>query len=860
MNRQNVTDPLTSVYVDASAGSGKTKLLVDRIVRLLLSDAIPSRILCITFTNAAADEMNDRLHSKLLSLLTMTDQELYNNLYELSGVAINQLMIKRARGLFAKFIADSPKIQTLHAFCAKILNKMQIINLNESLINETSRIIDDEEKLDLLHESFNEMIIDKENFEVQKALNTTLKRYDASYIFELISELWGQISSSSNIQFTSEYLTTDEAIDGIKSRIYQFCDVDVSTSIDDIINEYIISCDDTLLIEVVEVLSRGENITSKLAADAIKKFIEQGGEEAFYDYVNVLLTSNFKPRARLPLSTAICKEYDHLRQFLVEQQEALCNIIEKIHSQNSAKFNSGFNIIAWYTLQKFNQKKKNLGLFEYSDLIKNTTKIIHNSDDKMALLYSIDMSLEHILVDEAQDLSEMQWVLIKTITDEFFAGIGTTTNRRTIFIVGDFKQAIFGFQGSAPQVFQEVKQYFRNKVISVGQDWYEIQLETCYRCPPEILEVVDKVCNSVKNSFNILDDNVIKHNSIMDYGYGMVQCHEIDSELTSKIKQKITWNLPGSEQPMIDKDQHWHVAQKIAETIDKWLTDRKKISALDQFLEPQDIMILLRKRSALQDYLVDALKLYNISTSNLAAKIFGNSIYIYDLLALLRFILQPFDNMNLVALLKSHPFNYNENQIFQLCYKNNSNLYEAVKDIQFIRELIYNSKVMDLKTFFQWYLDAVYKLENAETLRFMDYIFTYYQTTNPIKISMQNFMVWLHDLMGQKQQRLYDNRSVRITTVHSAKGLEAPVVILADAYASDRLSGAKFAYEDDIFVLNTKNSSQSIKSLITRTEMQLKMENMRLLYVAMTRPKRELHVFGTYNCKESWYSMIKSAI
>ncbi len=860
MNRQNVTNPSSSAYVDASAGSGKTKLLVDRIIRLLLSGAVQSKILCITFTNAAADEMSERLRTKLLSFMTMTHLELYNTLYKLNHSDVDESMIERARGLFMTFISDSPKIQTLHGFCAKILQKMQILNLSENLISESSRIIDDDEKLELLNESFHAVIVERDNLLMREALNRILKRYDAGYIFELICELWTQISSSSSIQLTSEYLTTDEATDAIKSRMYQFCCIDSTTSVSDIINKYITTCNKELLIEVVEVLSKSENITSKIAANAIKKLIEQGSEEAFYDYVNVLLTNDFKPRVRLPLSTAICKENNHLKQFLVQQQQSLVSIIDKIHHISSVELNFSFNIIAWYTFKKFNQKKKNLRLFEYSDLIKNTTRIIQDSENKMSLLYSIDMSLEHILVDEAQDLSEMQWDLIKIIADEFFAGVGTTTNTRTIFIVGDFKQAIFGFQGAAPHIFQEVKKYFRNKVVAVGQIWHEIQLNTCYRCPPEVLEVVDKVCNSIKNSFNISDHDVIKHNSINSYGYGAVQCHEIESELTLKVKEKLSWHLPEYKQPVVDKDEYLDVAQNVAATIDKWLADGKKICESERSIEPQDIMILLRKRSKLQDHLVDTLKAYNIPTSNLAAKIFGNSIYIYDLLAILRFILQPFDTMNLVALLKSHPFHYNDNQIFQLSYENNSNLYEKIKDMPLIRELMYNSKAMDLKTFFQWYLDHLYKIENIEILRFMDYIFTYYQTTNSIKISMGNFMIWLHDLMGQKQQRLYDNKSVRITTVHSAKGLEAPVVILADAYKTERLSGLKFAYENDIFVLNIKNSSQNVKSLITRTEIQLKMENMRLLYVAMTRPKSELHVFGRYNGKESWYSMIRDAI
>lgn len=860
MSRENVTNPAFSAYVDASAGSGKTKLLVDRIVRILLSGAEPSKILCITFTNAAADEMSERLRLKLLSFITITNQELHDVLLELNNSYANQPMIERARGLFAKFISDPPQIQTLHGFCAKVLQKMQIINLNENLVSDTSRIIDDEEKLDLLGESFNEVIINAVNPHIKDALNATLRRYDVGYIFELICEFWTQISSSNNMQFTGEYTSSDEAFTTIQNRIYQFCDIDFSTSRRDIISKYLSSCDKNLLLETAEVLSTSDNVTSKVAGQTLENLINSCDEKTFYDYANTILTADFKPRTRLPLNADMCKKHPHIKQFLLSQQEQFCILIDKIHSISAAEFNSGFNILAWHTLEKYNQKKKNQGLFEYSDLIKNTTSIMHSSDEKMALLYSIDMSVEHILVDEAQDLSEMQWTLIKTITDEFFAGHGATTKTRTIFIVGDFKQAIFGFQGAAPWVFQEVKEYFRAKVVLAKQKWAEIQLNTCYRCPPEILQVVDKVCNSVKSSFNISDNDVIQHHSTHNCGFGLVQCHEIQNDLQLKINQKLDWHLPGREQLIVDKTEDWYVANKIAETIYKWLTDKKKIGNLQHPIEPQDIMILLRKRSKLQDHLVEELKSYSIPTSNLAARIFGNSIYIYDLIAVLQFTIQPLDDMNLIALLKSHPFNYSENQIVELSSRCNSTVYDQVKHLTFIDQIIFNSKAMNLKQFFQWYLDNVYLIKNAQTKLFLDYILSYYQTVNPFKISPQNFMSWIDNLLSQKQQKLYDNQSVRITTVHSAKGLEAPLVILADPHTSDRSSPVKFAYDNDIFVLNTKNSTNNIKSLIKRMETQLKMENMRLLYVAMTRAKSELHVFGTCNSRENWYSMIKAAI
>jgi ATP-dependent helicase/nuclease subunit A len=851
MSRKDATDPHFSAYVDASAGSGKTKLLVDRIIRILLSGVSPSKILAITFTNAAADEMCERLSVKLISFMTMTQETLENELCELQGSKVSQSIVKMARSLFMRFISESPKIQTLHGFCAKLLQKIQILNLNDQFISDSATIIDEDEKINLLGESFNEIISESNrDIEISWALNIALKHYDIEYIFELLCEFSKEISIKSNI---NQYEILNIA--SIKARVYQLYSIGNSITAKDIINQYVNSCDKKLLLEVSEIMATDSNVTSKVASNIIKEFLGLSSEDNFFHYVKTLLTDDLQPRKRLPLSSAMCKKHPEIEQFLIEQQKILCEVVDKIHSVSSAMLNCGLNILTWSTIKKFNEKKKKQMLFEYSDLIKDTTAIISDSDEKMGLLYSIDMNIEHLLVDEAQDLSEMQWFLIKTITDEFFDGIGTTTKIRTIFIVGDFKQAIFGFQGSAPWVFQEIKEYFRVKVLSGEQKWAEIDLNICYRCPPEILNVVDKLCNSVKASFNLTDNNSIEHRSVHTFGNGTIKCHEVESNNELRDIAKLTWQIPEGEQFKNDSSYELNIGQTIASTIYSWLNSQGEEKIL-----PQDIMILLRKRSKLQDYLVESLRAYDIPITNLAAKNLSHSIYIYDLMAVLQFTIQPLDDMNVVALLKSHPFNYSENQIIELSKVKNTSLYDQIKDMEIINEIVFQSKVMDLKQFFEWYLDSIYCIKNNDTILFKNYIYNYYQATNQLKISKKHFILWLQDLLSQKQQKLYDNQSVRITTVHSAKGLEAPIVILADSYMSDKISSVKFAYEKDIFVLSVRSSTNNIKSLIEAREIQLKMEDMRLLYVAMTRAKKELHLFGRCNSKYSWYSMVKEAI
>lgn len=848
MKNLNTTDPIVSAYVDASAGSGKTKLLVDRIIRMLLYGVQPSKILCITFTNAAANEMNERLRNSLLSFLTMPENDLQNFLHTLNEYLPSNMMMNNARNLFSKFMSDSPKIQTLHSFCSRILQKMHILESNDGTKINTTTILDENEKQELLRESFNEIIHTNNS-----SLTLLLRIYDASYIFELICEFWNGIANSNTVFLSllnNKNLHDNDIENILQQKMHHFCNVDINLCREKLIDDYINSLNNDLLLNTATILESSDNITSKEAATIIREFLKN--RKNFNDYVNIFLTNNFQPRARLALNAKMSKEFPHIQEFLLNEQTKIHELISLIHDIESCELNAAFNIIALKVLKIFHMKKRQQNLFEYSDLIRYTTEILAKSD--MELLYSIDMSIDHIMIDEAQDLSSMQWCMIQTITEEFFSGIGISNKIRTIFIVGDFKQAIFGFQGSAPKVFQNIKTYYRNKVIQANQKWCEVELNTCYRCTPEILNVVDRVCNTVNNAFNV--EHNIKHNSIHETGYGAVEIHDIDFQ-TIKKNTVLSWQLPTND---IKTNEQSIIAENIAQTISDWISTNKSIGQNQKTIEPQDIMILLRKRSKIQDYIVSALQTLSIPVSNLATKVVANNIVIYELISAIQFAVQPFDDMNLVALLRSHPFNFSNEEITQICMRGAYSVWERVNNIQILNDILTNAATMNLQTFVQWYLCNVYCNVNSETVKFMDYVFTYYKVTHISQVSLRGFLHWLEDFLTQKQQIVFDKQSIAITTVHSAKGLEAPIVILADASFSNNTPYTKFACEDDIFILNTQNSSRASKELITRYNQELSMESMRLLYVAMTRAKDELHVFGYRSSQNTWYSLIQSCI
>ena len=891
------TDPEASVYVDASAGSGKTKLLIDRMVRILWNEDIkPSKILCITFTNAATDEMTERLHQVLFSLLTASDVELREMLYNLNGYRPSEKMLVKARGLFHKCIEDSPRIQTIHSFCSTILQKMFVINSVDDLQETIAKIITDEEKTEILHNIFTDVISnhtpEQENERMKESLEILLDKYDVSHLFDLILDLWNSLSSNKELcDLFSKDTENFDVLEILKEKVHSIINTtkDIQNT-DEVIENYLQQCDWKTL-EVVEViLLAGENITSKKAGEILQNWLPliiQDKIKRFQEYTGIFLTSEYKPRARLPLNANMSKKYPEIQEFMLQEQERLFLTWDVIHTQECTEINLAFSIFAWHILQKYNEYKRNNYLFEYGDLVRYTVDLIR--ENGLSLLYSIDMMIDHIMIDEAQDLSIVQWAVIHAISEEFYSGISRVESNRTIFIVGDFKQAIFSFQGAAPKVFQDIRYFYREKFHQVNKKWYEIQLDKCFRCTPEILEVVDRICNTddVREAFGIEDKHGdIKHISVHSKGHGKVMIHTIDTPQKKLQQEKSIWIIPSSDEKIEDQDDDSStLAISIAEFIAS-TCNSKKYGPDKLIAQPSDILVLLRKRSKLQTKLVDSLKRLNIPVTNLAAQEPNIDIFIYDVIAAIYFAVQPLDDMNLVALLKTQPFNLDEESIMKICSHRKNSVWNEICSINgstFEYQMSHNGLAKVKKChqillniilaaqqytkpylFCRWCFNNIFTDANfTQVNSFMQYIFAYNSGVYSTNQSLQGFVIWMMDTFNNKQQEKYDKSSVRITTVHSAKGLEAPIVILADAAMSNTAKSDKIMFNNDYFLLHSGNKTNSTIAITDDCKKKAYAENQRLLYVALTRAKYELHIFGMKNnntnlenSNSSWYNIL----
>ncbi|CAL7961458.1 putative DNA helicase [Alphaproteobacteria bacterium] len=902
------SSPWASVYVDASAGSGKTKVLTDRILRLLLKGAKISSILCITFTNAAAEEMLTRLENKLCWWLICSQEELIQDLLILTGVNPTEKEIELARQLYVLFLQreQTIRIQTIHGFCAFILKRCSVI-LGVDYPIDTGTIIDEVKKGNLWSEAFDavlrEALMD-DTANLKDSASKLLTLFDIDSLCNLTFELtncttdarkyFAHLENESNLELLEQLFT---------QKSYDLVGACIDSSSVDVIGKYIGSLDVHTYSEFIDfVYSHGEQVQE------LREWIAQDQEgklATFTRYSQFFLTSQYKPRQRLKIKSQFLERYPHIREFIRCEQLKLENLWEEIRAQQYAANASAFSIFALHVYRKYQQLKKAKRYFEYNDLIVYTIELLEDPGVGLSLLYHLGMIIDHVLVDEAQDLSALQWHLLKILTSEFYTGLGARgTANRTIFIVGDFKQSIFGFQGAQPWIFQVIKFWFKDKVINAKQIWYEIDLNMCFRCAPNILEVVDNICNNsvfsgafpaVSEGVNRDKDCTIKHIAAHDRVNGAVELWEIPIDKKENIRSNNdVWALPiyekNADNGLFVDEVGKQIAQVISSEIHKWLSAKRVIVGTQKPVVASDIMVLFRKRCDVQRCLVEELKKLKIGVCDLISSNMYTHILMHDLLAIAKFVLLPYDDMNLAILLKSPLIGINEDQLFTLAYKRQDFIWSEIarrasteKWVMSCYEIL-SSFIATYQKFFlahDFYnmlfnrddkiiVEATKKAfgEYGDILLsfFMQQLFEFhYVDSGKESGTLTSFVGWFCAAMQHRSSKKVENSihlGVKIMTVHAAKGLEAPIVILADASYSESLPPSGIIWIDDWFLVNMGSDTSYISYLKSKDNTREKEENMRLLYVALTRARSELYAAGIRdkerkNSIRNWYNIIK---
>jgi len=818
------SNPSENIWVQANAGTGKTKVLVHRLLRILFrnskynTDIVPG-ILCLTYTNAAAGEMRNRV-LKELSKWAMSDDEKLSELLE--SVSENNPPTAKdlafARKIFFTYI-DNPdmlKIKTIHGFCEEILHRFPIeagISPAWSLVSGTAQTV-------LLENAFNRMINKSFDNKINatNTLNAFFKILDIKseyFLQELRSLLLGRYRAFFQVEDVSVY--REYFINTIKEILNINKDIDLSVKSDWL--EQIISH--------AKQIEQSSKKTAKYITNIInitRQYIENTVD--FQQYKNLYLTKDNEIVKRFLDDEFFATESNRVYKI----QQYLLN--KEVFQYTVALFDLSMDFAnAYKTI------KQESNLLDFEDLILYTQKLFSKPDVMGWVLSQMDVSLSHILVDEAQDTSPQQWNILRILAGDFFTE-GDTENNRSLFVVGDTKQSIYGFQNADPQAFAASRQAIADQIKENYRTIREVPLNQSFRSTKPILDTVDAFfgCPEIAIKTNFYNNT---HKCYRTDDTGLVEIHNVfKCDVTGIAKNKLYVNM---------------LADKI-----EYLIKQRNIL-------PKDIMILVQKRSAFVSVLTNELKKRRIDIAGNDRIKLPEFSAIKDMLNLVRFCIDNNDDYSLCCILKSPFYRLKERDIFNLCKIKNTDKKLTVFDV--LREYntdIYNdlldvidrSKILAPYSFFTYVLNknnnrkkiisALGKQAVDPLEEFMTMCLAYERTQSG---TLYHFLKWFITGDSEIKRDMDASSGVRIMTVHGSKGLDSKIVFLIDTLTfpkSEQILNINHLHKNEKYELwlwKTKTSS-IVQEIIEKNRQDDIAEYYRLLYVAMTRARDELYIYG----------------
>ncbi|QDY69970.1 double-strand break repair helicase AddA [Qingshengfaniella alkalisoli] len=829
--------PDASTWLAANAGSGKTRVLTDRVARLLLSGVPPQNILCLTYTKAAASEMQNRLFSRLGDWAMKPDDTLTATLAEL-GVSdvIDEDRLARARRLFARAI-ETPgglKIQTIHAFCAALLRQFP---LEAGVSPQFSEM--DERSLKLLCDEVMETLADGANAHLIDDLAVYLSTDDD------IGTLATHLLKHREAFETPRTLPDLLAVHGLPREYDEAA----------LMSEVFLGSEDMILAALHPALKAGSKTDVKAAVEVagLLPFAPHLG--ALPKLEKLLLTGSgakepFTAKSgKFPTKATQQaldpKTFDQLDQLMLRIEEARPKRIALPSAQRSAALHA----FARAFLPAIDARKSERGLLDFDDLILRAKGLM--TDPRVAdwVLFKLDGGIDHILVDEAQDTSPVQWQVIELLAREFTSGASARDDvNRTLFVVGDRKQSIYSFQGADPAKFEAMQGHFRARLEEVASTLATQQLLHSFRSSAAILDTVD--ATFAENAPGV--GAPIQHRAFKDTLPGRVDLWPPEPPADKDDDQP--WHEP------VDKISPRHeiavLADKVAGEIRRLIDTGETIpdgSGGRKLLTEGDILILVQRRGRLFSELIRACKQQHLDIAGADRLKLGQELAVKDLLALLNFLALPEDDLSLAAVLKSPLFNWTEDQLYRLAQPRKGYLWHALRDAEgheetrrTLDELRHDADLLrpyDLLdrvlTRYQGREKLIARL-GSDCEEAIDALLTEALTYEQSEIpSLTGFLVWItSEDVEVKRQAESGGEKLRIMTVHGSKGLEAPVVILPDCGKRRASSAPAVLTTPDGLPLWTPPADATPDIVAdAKADWQARQaeERERLLYVAMTR-------------------------
>jgi len=888
MNLTNKTTPLTSnASVHASAGSGKTYLLVSRIVRLLLLDTAPANILAITFTRKAAAEMQTRLMERLYALSSSSEQELTTTLRELE-LPESEALKRHAKQLYEKLLHDtqSIKVTTFHAFCQDLLRRFPLeadVPPGFELEDKTATL-----RKTAWHALMSEA---SNNYTASTAqsLHKLLNHVSPIQMHTLLDRF---------LMYRSDWWAytqnTDNPVDYAQQQLaIQLGYQDASDPAGVFFEKHNITVQ-----RYAELLAKHSTATNIKTLEKLAEGLNtnnQNHQQRLWHITSALFTTKNEPRKQKTSKTLVSKlGEDGAEEFLVLHHQ-LTEIIENIHKGLAAKQLIEVNH-AWLTagqayLNHYQQIKNEQRVLDFTDLEWKTYQLLNHGNNALWIQYKLDERIEHLLIDEFQDTNPTQWHLILPLLNELAAG--QSERNRSVFLVGDAKQSIYRFRRANAKLFSQASQWLEDNLQA-----HHFPLNKSWRSSPAIMSFV----NTLFADFNGVDFEFDTHDTHRTDLYGKVTLlplnkeQDSDQQLSDELRNPLRKPRPEKENKRFLEE-----GRQIATTIQDLLEQQLPVQD-NSVVRPvgyKDILILFKTRTHIQ-YYEQAFREAGIPYLGAERGTLLDSLEVNDMLNLLQWLITPYDNLALAGILKSPLFNASDDNLLQLAHTNQTDWFHALANI--VEDSKQSSALTRAYSLLNdWLsltghipvhdlLDKIYSQANvierykaafpkhlsgrvkANLTRFIELALELDSGRYP---SLTRFTSWINELMQQiddapdaPTETGSDDR-ITLMTIHAAKGLESPVVFLADCGNENKEKNSNTVIvewpadkaQPSHFMLAHKTDfiPDFIQTCFQQENTQALREDTNLLYVAVTRAKQYLYISASQPRRTStlgWYGTI----
>jgi ATP-dependent helicase/nuclease subunit A len=872
--QSEASDPKVSAWVAANAGSGKTYVLAQRVINLLLDGVEPEKILCITFTKAAAANMAKQVFDRLGAWVALDDAKLDKAIRQAPDAPADPARRTLARRLFARAL-ETPgglKVQTIHAFCTQLLHQFPF----EANVAARFTVLDETTQAHLLEQMTLAVLLDG-----AADAASSLGRALASAMMAAADQTFRDVVRGAIVRRDAirQWVGDSGDVAAAIAQLSKALGVDPADDLAAIEAEFISGSPfpPAQWPAIADALAMGSR-HDQAQAERFAALKTLSGSERLETYLDIFCTGDRNARVNIVTRSIADSDPAFAERLRAEQQRA-CKFVARRRAVACRDRSAALLTVAYEVLKRYQDEKERRGLVDYEDLIDKSLALLR-SVDAAWVHYKLDLGIDHLLIDEAQDTSRKQWEIVQRLVAEFTAGTGARGVKRTIFAVGDEKQSIYSFQNAAPKEFDQVGRLFARAHADSNLEFIFGRLEHSFRAGASVLAAVDLVFKELSGV--VTSDSFPPHIALPNAPPGLIEIWEpVEPDERREMEG---WDAPFDT--VSETSPKVKLAQRIARTVRRLIDNGEPVGIARRPARYGDVLILVRQRSELFESIIRALKHERVDVAGADRLVLTDHIAVMDLMVLADALLLPNDDLALATALRSPLFGFEDDDLFAIAWDRGPLPLRAALARKTGEKFAAATALLDKlaldarrETPFAFYATllgaggarrrflARLGMEANDALNeFLNLALEYERRETP---SLQGFVAWLREASAEVKRDMEIARDeVRVMTVHGAKGLEAPIVILADTMTPPagppRQQLLALGGGPVIWAGPRADDVPAAAAARQKAQDEAVNEYRRLLYVGMTRAADRLIVCGAEGRNKRpqgcWYDLVREPL